>query len=132
MKKNMRNALAISGLAIVLGTSGVAFDASASTLNGKDFQYERNFKKKNFLKNQNLQRHRRILFGKVISVSDNSLTMTRGQKTFTVNKISGTRVFNKNWQKINFSQIKVNDKIRVQGTLSETTISARTIRDVSL
>ncbi len=133
MKKNMRNALAISGIAIVFGTSGIVLDANANTLTEKNFRHERSLKGKTLPKADLVQRHRKGLTGTVTSVSADSLIITKNAKTFTVNNASTTtRVFDKSWKSINFSDIKTGDKIVVHGTLTDTTISARTIRDLSI
>lgn len=132
MKKNMRNALAISGMAIVLGTSGIVLDANAKTINDGGLRHERGLKGKNVLKNDLLQRHRKGLSGTVASIKSDSLDITKGTKTFTVSNTTTTRVFNKAWKSINFSDIQTTDKLVVHGTLTGTNFSARTIRDLSL
>ena len=128
----MRNALAISGMAIVLGTSGFVLDASANTFNGNNFRHERNLKNKTVPKPIGTQRHRRGLAGTVTSVTTDSLTITKYAKTFTVTKTGTTRIFNKAWQTVDFANIKVGDQLIVHGTLTDTTLTARTIRDLSL
>ena len=128
----MRNALAISGMAIVLGTSGFALDASANTFKENNFRQERNLKNKAVPKNSSVQRHRRGLTGTVSNVATDSLTIVKGTKTFTVTKTDTTRVFNKAWKNIDFSNIKTGDKVVIHGTLTDTTLTARTIRDLSL
>ncbi|NTV41067.1 MAG: hypothetical protein HGA61_02220 [Candidatus Moranbacteria bacterium] len=132
MKKNMRNALAISGIAIVLGMSSMVFDANAGTLKEGLCKYKKDFKGKNLSKNQRFQRHRKSISASVVSVSDNFLTATRGSKTFTIKTSEHTRLFDKDWKRIKITDIKNGDKIKVSGTLSELSITARTIRDISL
>ena len=131
MKSNMRKALAISGMAIILGTSGIILDASASTIKGNTFRHERGLKGKVSPKTGLAQRHRKGLTGIVVSVSGDSATITRGGKTFTITKSDTTRIFNKAWKNVDFSTIQAGDKIVVHGTLTETTITARTIRDIT-
>ena len=128
----MRNALAISGMAIVLGTSGMVLDASANTFNENNFRHERNLKNKVVPKTNVTQRHRRGLAGTVASMTTDSLTITKNAKTFTVTKTGTTRIFNKAWQTVDFANIKVGDQLIVHGTLTDTTLTARTIRDLSL
>lgn len=131
MKKNVRNALAISGLAIVLGTSGIILDANASSFNEKTSRFERNLKEKTTTKTEFFQRHRKIVTGIVSSLTEDSLTITRGEKTFTLTISPTTRIFNQAWEKIAFSDLKIGDQLKVAGTLSGSSIAARTIRDIS-
>jgi hypothetical protein len=139
MKKNVRNALAISGLAIAIGASGLTLTASANsgkTSNNLRFESQQNPSKiarvKKIDKSEQTKLHRRTLPGIVSAISENSLTLKKGNKTFTVNTSTETRILNKNWNAITLSEIKIGDKVRVIGTLSETTITAKTIRDISL
>ncbi len=128
----MRNALAISGMAFVLGTSGIVLDANASTIKENNFRHERSLKGKTTPKTVLVQHRRKGLAGIVSAISADSLTIIKGTKTFTVTNATTTRVFNKAWKNIDFSTIKNGDKVVIHGTLTNTTISARTIRDISI
>ncbi len=128
----MRNALAISGIAFVLGTSGIVLDAKAGTLRENNFRHERNLKEKAIPKTGLVQRHRKGLTGIVSAISSDSLTIVKGAKTFTVTKNDTTRIFNKAWKNVDFASLKVGDKLIVHGVLTDTTLTARTIRDLSL
>jgi len=114
MKKNVRNALAISGLALAIGTSGLTLTASANTTNVRNIT------------------HRRTIPGIVESILDDSLTMTKGNKIYTVSIPSTTRVLDHRWNTMPFSDIKKGDKVRISGTISGTNITAQTIRNISL
>ena len=132
MKKNVRNALAISGLAIAIGTSGFTLDASANTGSRGQWQgshQERILRPRKF---ETGTSGRRIVVGTVSAVSDNSVTITSGLKTFTVNTSGDTRLLNQSWKTINFSNIAVGNKIRVFGTIADLTVTAQTVRDISL
>lgn len=139
MKKNVRNALAISGLAIAIGASGLTLTASAHPSrngNGPRFERQQNPSKiariKKVDRGEKTNRHRRTLPGIVTAVSNDEIIMTKGSKKLTVKKSAETRILNRKWDVIEFSQIKIGDKIRVIGTLADKTITAQTIRNVSL
>lgn len=139
MKKNVRNALAISGLALAIGASGLTLTASANTAsNAKNLQIESHQNPSKMLRlkkvdqGDKLNMHRRAIPGFVSSVSADSITITKGNKTFVVNVSSETRILNHAWNAITLSEIKVGDKIRVLGTISSRAITAQTIRDLSL
>ncbi len=139
MKKNVRNALAISGLALAIGASGLTLTASASmTSNNSGLRFERHQNPSKIARVKKVDRsektrwHRRTISGIVSSMSTDSITITKGAKTFTVDISTETRVLNRAWTAINLIDIKVGDKIRVLGTLADTAITATTIRDVSL
>lgn len=127
----MRKALAISGMAIVLGTSGIILDANANSIERKNFRYERELKGKHSPKTDLFQRHKRGFAGTATSVSGDSLTIARADKTFTVTKSDSTRIFDKTWQNLDFASIRTGDKIAVHGIMTGTTIAARTIRDLT-
>jgi hypothetical protein len=134
MKKNVRNALAISGLALAIGASGLTLTASANTTTAKIEKHQSLTKIARVKKTETIKNdfHKRTFHGTVTEISADSLTITKGSKTFTVNTSSTTRILNNNWKTINFSDIKSGDKIKIQGTVSNTIITARTIRDISL
>ncbi|MDD5397016.1 MAG: hypothetical protein PHW24_03075 [Candidatus Moranbacteria bacterium] len=134
MKKNVRNALAISGLALAIGASGFTLEASANMgTNGRiqRSHQERIVRTRKASLEKNIVGHR-LVVGAVSSIGDNSLTVTRGAKTFTINIASDTRLLNRSWKAIAFSDIQTGNKIRVAGTISGTTLTAKTIRDISL
>lgn len=137
MKKNVRNALAISGLALAIGASGLTLTASANTAASRDTKIERHqslTKIARVKKTENIKdaSHRRTFAGVASNISANSLTITRGAKTFTVTTTDATRILNRNWTAIKLSDIKDGDKVRVQGTLTDTTIAASTLRDITI
>lgn len=131
MKNNVRRALAISGLAIAIGTSGVILNVHADT--GKNIQrsHEKNRAKK-METFSGVKTGRRIIPGTVTEIKDSALTVVKGDKTFTVNVDSATRVLNKHWKTASFSDIKTGDKVRVFGSISGTVITAKTLRILTL
>ena len=134
MKKNVRNALAISGLAIAIGTSSFALEASANTGSTSKIQrsHQERIVRTKKTTTEKVVHNRRFVAGTVATVGDNMLTITRGTKTFTINIATDTRLLNKAWKTINFSDIQVGNKIRVAGTITDTTVAAKTVRDISL
>ena len=138
MKKNVRKALAISGLAIAIGASGLTLTASADT-NSKNQRFERHqnpYKISRATKkvdsSEKTKWHRRAIPGFVSSISNDSITIKKGNKEFIVKISNETRILDRTWKTINLSEIKTGHKIRVFGTLSGTTVTAQTIRDISI
>src|SRR6266571_4656835 len=130
MKKNVRNALAISGLALAIGASGLTLEASANmNKSGRGMRFERQQNPSKIIHLKKVERtvglHRRTLPGIVTSVSTDSITISKGGKDFIVNIATETRILSRNWQTIDFSSIQNGDKIRVFGTLTGTTIAAQ-------
>ena len=74
----------------------------------------------------------KVYTGVVGTVASSSLTLNSGKKTYTVHIASSTKILNRNWLEINFSQIQGGDKVRTYGTLSSTDIQAQVVRDISL
>ncbi|NTW27640.1 MAG: hypothetical protein HGA36_04905 [Candidatus Moranbacteria bacterium] len=135
MKKNMRNALAISGLALAMGTSALTLEASAN--NGSKFGFQRSHQerilKTRKLSTEKIPTKRLLITGTVseINLETKTITVIKDTKAFTVNA-SDARILGSNWQTINFSSIAVSHKIKVSGTITDTAITAKTIRDLSL
>ena len=137
MKKNVRNALAISGLALAIGASGLTLTASANTTgvrNARTARHQSLTRITRVKKTESVRKvaQRRTFPGVVSAVSTDSLTITQGTKTYTVATSSTTRVLNRQWKAINLSDIKEGDKIRVFGTVSGTNITAQTVRDITV
>jgi hypothetical protein len=133
MKKNVRNALAISGLAIALGTSGIIFDASANSRSPIQYSHQQRIIRSR--KTENAMRFsfkRNNINATVTTIASDSLIVFSGETTYTVKISSSTRLLNKGWGKINISDIKVGDKIKVSGNVAGAIITARKIRDISL
>lgn len=139
MKKNVRNALAISGLAIAIGASGLTLTANADMQKngrGPRFESQQNpskiFRAKKNDPTEKTKWHRRTIPGIVTAISADSITITKGNKSFTVNISPETKSLDRTWTEISFSEIKEGHKIRIAGTISGGAISAKTIRDISL
>jgi hypothetical protein len=134
MKNNMRKALAISGMALAIGTSGFIIDASANSGSARiQRSHQERIVKTRRMENLSGAKHgRRTIVGTVSAIDGTTLTITKGSKTFTVNTNANTRILNKQWKAVTFSDIKKDDKIRVFGTISADVITAKTVRDISL
>lgn len=135
MKKNVRNALAISGIAIAIGTSSFAFEASANSDSSTRIQRSHQERILKTRKTENGERNfwgRRSILGIVTAVDGDSLTIKKGEKEFTVKQADAIRLLDRGWQTITFDQIKVNHKVRVHGTISDSIITAKTLRDISI
>lgn len=74
----------------------------------------------------------KLFVGVAGTVASSSLILTSQEKTYTVHLTSSTKILNKNWLKINLSQIQLGDKVRIYGTASSTDIQAEVVRDISL
>ena len=148
MKQKVRKALAISGMAIVMGTTGVAtHEARAYAPEKKAFtksehrnkeqfknwQEHRNAKKEDF-KQDGYRKFRgiRMVPGVVTAITDTTITIKRGDHTFSVKTTDTTKYLDRKWNTISKVDIKVGDKLRVRGTISENVITAKNIRNISL
>lgn len=136
MKRNVRNALAISGLAITIGATGLTLNASADT--GRQNGINRSHQER-ILHTAKTERWdktagiRRVIPGVVTENNGSTLTITQGSKTYAVSTSAGARLLNGKWTALSsLSDIRTGDKVRVLGTISGTTITAKTIRDISL
>lgn len=138
MKQNVRRALAISGIAVVIGTTGIAHNADAKietkiekNSHSKEFSTRNNFTTNVAARKQETSKQRRTVLGTVTYISENYLKIKTRNKIYTVNISPNTRILDVGWQKMSPQNIKLNDKLRILGTISEKNISAQTIRDVS-
>lgn len=75
--------------------------------------------------------HVRAYPGVVTAVSGNSITMTSGNSTYTVDA-SSAKIVRRFGAAMTVADVQVNDKLVVRGTLDGASISAKTIRDDSL
>jgi len=134
MKKNVRNALAISGLAFAIGTSGFIIDASANTGGNSRIQrsHQERIVRTRRVVTEKTATGRHIVMGTVSAVTDSTISLTKGAKTYTINTASDTRLLNLSWKTIALTDIKVGNKIRVFGAITDATVSAKTVRDISL
>ena len=132
MKKNVRNALAISGLALAIGAGGFTLEASANAGARIQRSHQERIIKTRKISTEKVAVGRKFVTGTVSAVSENGLTITSGSKTFTVNIATDTRLLNRSWKTITFSDIQTGNKVRVSGSILDTTVSAKTLRDISL
>lgn len=151
MKQKVRKALAISGMAIVVGTSGIAHTANAYNPERKTFA--KNEYRNNKEQSKTWQEHRgerrgsdqelrreeyrkyrgiRMTPGVVTAITDTTITIKRGERVFSVSTTNTTKYIDRKWNSIVRTDIKVGDKIRVRGTVTENTITAKHIRNISL
>lgn len=131
MKKNVRKALAISGMTLAIGASGLILDASAST--ARPVRVQRSHQEK-ILRSKSSDLHeknrkgRKTFTGTVSEIKDNSITLLSGEKTFTAKISDETRILNKQWGTISLSELKSGDKIKIFGKSSGDIIIAKTLR----
>ncbi len=74
----------------------------------------------------------KLFVGVAGTVASSSLILTSQEKTYTVHLTSSTKILNKNWLKINLSQIQSGNKVKIYGNASNTDIQAGVVRDISL
>ena len=72
-----------------------------------------------------------ILTVKSIDQTNNTITATMNGQTITV-KINNAKLIDRIWRTITLNKIQPNDKIRVYGILSGSTLEASVIRDISI
>jgi len=73
-----------------------------------------------------------VLKVKTIDKTNNTLTAKLNGQTITVKLANGGKLIDRNFKTIAFDKIKASDKIRVYGVLSENSLEASVIRDVSI
>lgn len=76
-----------------------------------------------------------IRSGTVTAISGTTLTVTHGDKSYTINTNSKTKFKRRFWGDSSLSEISVGDKVNVVGVFTDnnkTTILAKWIRDVSI
>lgn len=131
MKKNVRKALAISGMTLAIGASGLILDASANYEKPARIQrshQEKILRSRNTNLNEKNHKNRRSYPGIVSNVSENTITFSSGEKTFTAKITGETRILDRTWNNIPLSSIKEGAKIKVTGKSAEEIISAKTVR----
>ncbi|MEM5814165.1 MAG: hypothetical protein QXP82_03565 [Candidatus Aenigmatarchaeota archaeon] len=74
----------------------------------------------------------KTLQGKIKSVSESSLTLTVRKTDYVVTPSDKVRIVNKTWKPITLNDIQTGDTVRVFGALTDTSVTAKVIRDVSL
>lgn len=127
MKKNVRKALAISGMTLAIGASGLILDASANM--GKSLRVQRFHQEGNGLRStENKNRGRKSFSGVVSNISKNSITFSNSEKIFTARITGETRILDRSWNSILLTDIKNGDEIKVFGKSAENIITAKTVR----
>ncbi len=129
MKQKVRKVLAVSGMAIVIGTSGFGYEASA---NMRQIRKNHRIETRQESRSERHITKKRTIPGIVQAVSSDSFTLMSGNKTYTVKTTQSTRVLNRKWVKISLLDIKQGDKVRVQGSVSNLEMTATTVRDISI
>lgn len=74
----------------------------------------------------------KTLQGTAKIISGNSFVLTVRKTDYSVTVADSTRVVDRVWHKINLSDIRNGDKVRVFGKIDGTAISAQIVRDISL
>lgn len=139
MKKNVRRALAISGMALAIGASGLTLPASAdSNINRRSSRINSQVNVEKIARKSRIERWgktasvRRVIPGVVSEKSDDSLIIRHGSKTYIVTITDATKKLDRKWQAIDLASINTGDKIRVLGAIEGSAITAQTIRDISI
>jgi hypothetical protein len=73
-----------------------------------------------------------VLTVETIDKINNTLTAKLNSQTITVKLANGAKLIDRNFKTIAFDKIEANDKIRVYGVLSDNTLEASVIRDISI
>lgn len=130
MKQNVRKALAISGMAVIIGTTGMTYYANAKVLESKKANFS-NEKRFNEDKSGRKLKSRTIP-GKVVALNENSLEIRKGNTLYEVELGNQISLIDKQKNAIAFNEIKTGHRLRIRGILLGKKITASQIRDVSL
>ncbi len=83
------------------------------------------------IRNLSIQKRWGAFFGKVFSISDNSLAIEAGKRgQITVYVDGDTKLINRKEEKINFSDIKIDHKIRVKGVWDRNLKEVREVDEI--
>lgn len=130
MKQNVRKVLAVSGMAIVIGASSFGYEASANFSNNSSTKVKNETRIRK--QEHRISGKKRTIPGRIASINGAVITLTKGNKTYTVNTNTETKFLNRKWATIAIGNLKVGDKLRIRGTVLEKTITAETVRDISI
>lgn len=130
MKQNVRRVLAVSGMAIVIGASSFGYEASANISNNGRHKQRTELRGKG--QENRFWTKKRTIPGHITSINGTTITIARKNKTFTVNTDSNTKFLDRGWGLLALADLKVGDKVRVKGSILNTTITAQTVRDISI
>lgn len=122
MKQKVRKALAVSGMAIIIGTSGIAYTANNNIANANTAKIAHTRK---------IKFNNKIIKGTVKEISEDSLIIKNSNAEYTIKINTDTKIMNQEGEKIKSSEIKVNDNVRVKGKFDGTTLTAKKIKDLS-
>lgn len=135
MKQKVRRALAVSGIAIAVGTTGFGFDAFAQTRDavaGKSRLYQSGQTHRLSATERHKKDAKTVVGIAQSDATESTLTLKRGEKTYTVN-LENAKVLDRHRGAIAKTDIKSGDKVKVKGTLSGTdTLTASIVRDFSI
>jgi len=73
----------------------------------------------------------KMIVGKVTSMTDTSLQVKMGDKDYTVNVDSSAKVVDRMNKAMKLSDVKTGDKVSVSGAVTDMTVQAKVVRDVS-
>jgi len=71
-------------------------------------------------------------FASDVNAGAKTLTLTIGDTAYTVNVTATAKIVNRNFLTINFSDIQNGDRVDAYGPVSDTTITAVAVRDISI
>jgi len=121
MQKNITKRLAIFSLMLVIGLTSFGLAASAKSV-----------AKTKTAKTKMIKAHKRTLPGKVTAINGATITMKKGNQSYTINAAGVTPVDRKGTA-IAISDIKIGHKISVRGTVTGTAVSdILKLRDITL
>jgi len=129
MKQNVRKALAISGMAVIIGTAGMTHYASAKNIYRKNSTYNEKAVKQGNVPHKTKNR---AIPGKVLNVGTNSLEIRKGNTNYTIELGNQVALVDKFKNNITFADIKPGHKLRIRGTMDGNSITATSVRDISL
>lgn len=73
----------------------------------------------------------KLIEGTFTRTTDGTYTITVASTTYTV-EVNTKRILNKGWHTVPFSDFKTGDTVRAYGPITDTTMSALVVRDISL
>ena len=139
MKQKVRRALAVSGIAIAVGTTGFSYEAFAQTRNRNSHTTYATESRQNqagsthrLFSSERRKKGIKTVVGIAQSdATDTTFALKRGEKTYAVN-LENAKTLDRHRSAIAKTDIKSGDKVKVKGTLSgPDTITASIIRDFS-
>ncbi|HOF42229.1 MAG TPA: hypothetical protein PLF30_02350 [Candidatus Moranbacteria bacterium] len=134
MKGNVRKALAISGIAITVGTAGIVYDASAGSGSDRSMHGSQQEKMTRSKKTENVKnriKNLRSIRGTVTAKTGDSLIIKKGEKEYLLKINPDSRILNSKWQSLKLSDIKNGDRVRISVKQVDLVLMAKIVRNLS-